>query len=194
MTANCYKCALICWEPRGVLVFSKLMLLLTMEACPPPTLGLRPRRDLPACVRTRPHTCSRGKTYGAILSGLTPREGPSGIVEYCVIGHTPTSPQPGLSVCSDAFGSGWFRSGGDRGRRRQCDGGSVAEDEVAVGGATRRTKVPDRGDFNCSSSGPWAAGSVPESGCRRGRGRQFGRIAIPMDAVSSVVGGGLRGR
>lgn len=135
------------------------MLLLTMEACPPPTLGLRPRRDLPACVRTRPHTCSRGKTYGAILSGLTPREGPSGIVEYCVIGHTPTSPQPGLSVCSDAFGSEWFRSGGDRGRRRQCDGGSVAEDEVAVGGAIRRTKVPDRGDFNCSSSGPWAAGA-----------------------------------
>lgn len=35
----------MCWE-EGVLVFSKLMLLLTMEACPPPTLGLRPRRDL----------------------------------------------------------------------------------------------------------------------------------------------------
>jgi hypothetical protein len=176
----------MCWEPRGVLVFSRLMLLLIMEACPPPTLGLRPRRDLSACVRTRARAIVRGdKTYGAMVSGLTPREGPSGIVEYCVIGNTRTSPQPGLSVCSKACRGAGSPTTGIRPSPLMRRGVSVASDGVAVGVAIPRTRAQDRGEFNCSGLGScisWreVRRCVAEPWCSRLRFRRFNRIAVWM--------------
>lgn len=37
--------------PAPTMVLRRLMLLLSMEACPPPSLGLRPRFGLPAHIR-----------------------------------------------------------------------------------------------------------------------------------------------